>query len=1280
MTTQLQQIYWQPDASGNWTNASDWSGGEPTSTDDQVFLEPAGTSPFTVTYDTTDSIYSLASNQYATLRMTGGTLTLAADAVFGGTVNLKAGTLDLQHGWQVTGGFSLSAGATVDVAAGTLEINGGSLDGSITGNGNIYLEGDSTTTIGKGFSCTAATLEIGVNGDGFPATLALLGNASYNGNFLIDNYSGNSAVLDLNGHTMTISGTSTLDGNVVGPGTLVVEGNSTVAQGGYSDLGILDGATVSDQGTMTQYQVTSLDGTLAVQKGAVWNIVTDTSIDATGATTVLTNAGTFEKTDSTGISYIGANVTNSGTFAAVTGTLDVNYSFTNTGLISGNNIIVNGAFSSTGTIDVVSLTLAGGGTLGGTLAGTGTIDLTNSAGYTVAANTSLDFATLDVNDNSTLTLKSNESFAGVFNLSAYVEAGRYDFTLTGPASLSGTITGTGKLSTSNATLSAFFVYAGSGTWLDTGAITQNANIQLGGGSTDTVALSIGKGDIYNVTGGYWLGNPNGNDTGLATITNKGLFEMTGSSGTAQIFNTDFTTSGTLLVDSGLILSGPSSVLGGKIEGAGALALYGGWTLESGTRVTIADLQNEGSGTLTASTSLSDIFTQGGGGSIDLASNSLTLTGADTLAGLVGGGGTLTLSDATLSGFALYGDSTLVDSGTITQTGGDSIGQGSTDACTLTILSGATWQVSGNQWLGNPNQSDTGVATINNQGTFEAAAGDVISVFHTNFDNTGTLLANGSIYLDGNSATLGGTLSGTGYLQLATDWTLESTAVVTVAQLDNEGAGTLTANLSYGGTFTNGSGAMLDLAGNSLTLTGPATLDGEIGGTGTLSLANATETNFTLYGNTTEIDTGTVTLQSGGQLGAGATDEATLSILADATFTLAGNLWLGNPNANDTGTATILNSGTLQATGTDDIWHTNLTSTGTLTSNGYLGLFYQFATLGGTINGTGEVSLQENFSLAGGTAISVATFENDASGTLLGNVTDTGIWLNDTGATLTLNGDTLTLSGGGSLSGLIGGPGVLAFTGSATTIESGGAITATSLTLAGASSLTLAENLTYGGIFSAAGATSASIALGTNTLTLSGPTTLDPTSGSLALDGAGTLALGGTATVGEVSVGGSATLLASGAETQNAFVTLGDATGSGTLAISAAGTWNVATVAGIRVSGHGDAVVNDGLFEKISLTGASKIAADFTNNGTVEVTSGSLVFTGGFTNDGVIIGTETTSNGTVTITAATPLSPADFGLSTVPESHAPMAASQATLGGWDTSWAHPALELILTHGH
>ena len=851
-TTQLQQIYWQPDASGNWTSGRDWSGGAvPTSISAQVFLEPSGTSPFTVTYNTNDSIYSLAANQYATLRMTGGTLTLAADAGFGGSVDVKAGALDLQNGWQVSGSFSLSAGAKVEIDAGTFDIASGSLDGSVIGNGDLDLDNGGSFTLGSKFSCTGATLDI-----------------------------------------------------------------------------------------------------------------------------------------------------------------------------------------------------AGG---------------------------------------STITLNAGESFAGAFNLSSsFLDEGIYAITLAGPASLAGTIAGAGGLSTSSATITGFFVYAGSGTWLDSGTITQDANLQLGNGPTDTVSLSIGNGDIYNVTGGDWLGNPNANATGLATIANNGLFEMTGATGTAQIFNTDFTSIGTLLVNSGLILWGPSTVLGGTIEGAGSLTLNGGWTLDANANVTIAYLENDGTGTLAASTTLANSFVQD-------------------------------------------------------------------------------------------------------------------------------------------------------------------------------------------------SGATLDLAGNTLALTGPANLSGAIGGTGTLSLANATESGFILAGNTTEIDTGTITLQNGGQLGDASGDQATLSILAGASFTLAGNQWLGNPSVNATGTATILNAGTLEITGSTSIWHANLTSTGTLTSNGNLGLFYQFATLGGTIDGTGQISMQENFTLAGGTNLSVAMFQNESVGTLLGNVTDTGAWLNDYTATLMLNGDTLTLAGGGALGGLIGGPGALALAGGTTTIAAAGTITATSLTLAGAATLTLTENLAYSGTFSAAGATAAAIDLGTNTLSLSGPATLNPTSGSLALDGPGTLALGGTATVGNLSIGGGATLLASGSERQNVFITLGDAGGGGTLAISAAGTWNVVATGGIKASGPGDAIVNAGLFEKISLNGASKIAAAFTNNGTVEVTSGSLVFTGGFTNNGVVIGTETTSNGTLTITAATPLTPADFGLASLPEPPAPTAATQAALAGWHPLWAHAALDLILTHG-
>jgi hypothetical protein len=93
-------------------------------------------------------------------------------------------------------------------------------------------------------------------------------------------------------------------------------------------------------------------------------------------------------------------------------------------------------------------------------------------------------------------------------------------------------------------------------------------------------------------------------------------------------------------------------------------------------------------------------------------------------------------------------------------------------------------------------------------------------------------------------------------------------------------------------------------------------------------------------------------------------------------------------------------------------------------------------------------------------------------------------------------------------------------------------------------------------------------------------------------------------------------------------------GNGTLTVSAGGTLNLQKTADIKDSSSGNTVTNAGLLEHILGTGTSEITASFSNSGTIEVTSGTLAFTGGFTNTGTIIGTETTANGTVYITATT----------------------------------------------
>ncbi len=67
-------------------------------------------------------------------------------------------------------------------------------------------------------------------------------------------------------------------------------------------------------------------------------------------------------------------------------------------------------------------------------------------------------------------------------------------------------------------------------------------------------------------------------------------------------------------------------------------------------------------------------------------------------------------------------------------------------------------------------------------------------------------------------------------------------------------------------------------------------------------------------------------------------------------------------------------------------------------------------------------------------------------------------------------------------------------------------------------------------------------------------------------------------------------------------------------------------------------INNNLFEKTGGGGVSDVTANFVNHGTLNVLSGSVKFSGVFTNDGVIHGRVTQSDGVTTVSAAVP---ADF---------------------------------------
>jgi autotransporter-associated beta strand protein len=100
---------------------------------------------------------------------------------------------------------------------------------------------------------------------------------------------------------------------------------------------------------------------------------------------------------------------------------------------------------------------------------------------------------------------------------------------------------------------------------------------------------------------------------------------------------------------------------------------------------------------------------------------------------------------------------------------------------------------------------------------------------------------------------------------------------------------------------------------------------------------------------------------------------------------------------------------------------------------------------------------------------------------------------------------------------------------------------------------------------------------------------------------------------------------------------GSATLEGAASVSNFGTYDLVDNANINGT-SALSFMNNGLFEKTGAGGVSDVTSDFVNNGTLNVLSGSVTFSGGFTNRGVIDGLVRNESGSITISAPVP---ADF---------------------------------------
>ena len=1028
---------WKNNADGNWAAAANWSTGVVPGPSDDVTISTANL--HTITYSAgTDSVLSLYTDNDI-LSVTGGTLTVLGNATIYGAVDQSAGTLGFAGlNSEITGVLTQTAG-TINVASGNLELTGtgNSIGGTLSGSGVSFAAGTDTL---------AATLTLKMGQVLIDGATVTLGKSFSEAGI----WTQTSGILSLGGFTLTETGTTNLDGGTVnGAGTLAV---SNAEIGGFS----LEGSAVlNDTGSITQtgswylgYN-SSDTAKLTIQAVASFTIADNANINGS-ASAALSNAGKLIK-QSSGNSVIDVSTTNTGAITIGSGVL---------------------------TFDGTS------NSFGGSISGSGELELSSG---TDKFNTglSLTVSHMLLDGSAGLTLTANQSYVGIWTqTSGILSLGGFTLTETGTTNLDGgTVNGAGTLAVSNAEIGGFSL-EGSAVLNDTGSITQTGSWYLGYNSSDTAKLTIQAAASFTIAD-----NANINGSASAALSNAGKL-IKQSSGNSVI-DVSTTNTGAITIGSGVLtFDGTSNSFGGSISGSGELELSSGTDkFNTGLSLTVSHMLLDGSAglTLTANQSYVGIWTQTSG-ILSLGGFTLTETGTTNLdGGTVNGAGTLAVSNAEIGGFSLEGSAVLNDTGSITQTGSWYLGYNSSDTAKLTIQAAASFTIAD-----NANINGSASAALSNAGKLikQSSGNSVIDVSTT---NTGAItIGSGVLTFDGTSNSFGGSISGSGELELSSGTDKFNTGLsLTVSHmlLDGSAGLTLTANQSYVGIWTQTSG-ILSLGGFTLTETGTTNLDGgTVNGAGTLAVSNAEIGGFSLEGSAVLNDTGSITQTGSWYLGYNSSDTAKLTIQAAASFTIA-----DNANINGSASAALSNAGKLikQSSG-NSVIDVSTTNTGAITiGSGVLTFDGTSNSFGGSISGSGELELSsgtDKFNTGLSLTVSHMLLDGSAGLTLTANQSYVGIWTQTSGI-LSLGGFTLTETGTTNLDGgTVNGAGTLAVSnaeiggfsleGSAV-LNDTGSITQTGswylgynssdtakLTIQAAASFTIADNANINGSASAA---------------------------------------------------------------------------------------------------------------------------------------------------------------------------------------------------------------------
>jgi fibronectin-binding autotransporter adhesin len=850
--------------------------------------------------------------------------------------------------------------------------------------------------------------------------------------------------------------TLNIGGDFTNTGTFT-SGTGTVTFNGTSNQTITSGTTIafggsvvfSGSATATMGVNATVAGNLNVNSGKTLDLGTF-SMNRTAAGGTLTVAGTLQLGANTG-GKTGSNFPNNfNTFTATNGTIEYN----------GSNAITQTVFATT----YYNLTLTNGsGTGTATKISTGNI-VVNTGDFSIGLNTLFQPASGNIiSGTGTLT------GYGTFEVTGTTLAAQY--TITNKTLTNLTINYTGNTQTIAAGTYTSISATGGGTKTFGGAIVCTGDVNIASGST----LDVSASNYALSVGGDWVNDGTFNQRS-GTVTFNGTTTQTISGATTTSFSslTITNTTGSIVVSSNINISGTLNMNGAGtlldpaattvLNSGGAAGTLTGTGAINVTRIaSTADLRNQYKFNTYTLTSITVNYTGAGNQIINL-SGSPTLNYSSIT---VSGSGTKTL-DAAVSGTNITGDIT-VSAGTL---------------------------ATGNFNISSPTNRNISVASgaILDAGTSTIAFGSGTKVFTLN----GTLkTANPNGFSGGASTTITNANSPTIIIGNASTLEYTGTGAQTITQgtfnnlmiSNTSSTQTVNGNLVVNGLLLTAAGGTLNLGTNTLS--------------GSLSVLTNNGTIRTQNTSATPIPGGltiggTVTYDAGGAQTIVVNTYNDLSLAGSGNKSLNGNTTVNNITVGGT---SVLLGGSFALTVLGN-WINNSTLTANTGSVSFNGLSAQ--TMSGTV-----VPVFNNLTI------------NNSSGVIMNAAVTVSGALNVSSGKLSIGSNTLTINGtisttaNNSLSsngtsnlviGSTGGNGTLFFdqTTPGTTNKFGSLVmnrSGNTIALGNNLELTTALTLTAG-----------KLAIGSNTLTLSGSVSTSATN-SIVANGSSNLIINGTGALG-----------------------------------------------------------------------------------------------------------------------------------------------------------------------